>query len=241
MKRLLAVALLLTVGLAMGAGTAWAQENEKSGYAAVDLFSNYVWRGQKLSDEWVVQPYAGFMYKSFGAELWANYDTESEEHTETDLTLYYQLSRNQIDIEAGYIYYGLDMEEDTQEIYASFTLTNLFLTPKVTGYLDFDEGDGVYMEASVSYTHELPRDMVLDLEALISFNVENETTGSFTNFNTGELLAELAVPIYQDFTLNTTLGYTFPLTDSAEDRIKSRSFDGDTGHLYAGLGISVDF
>jgi hypothetical protein len=83
--------------------------------------------------------------------------------------------------------------------------------------------------------------MVLDLEALVSFNAENETTGSFTNFNTGELLAELAVPIYQDFTLTTTLGYTFPLTDSAEDRIRSRSFDGDAGHLYAGLGISLEF
>jgi hypothetical protein len=242
MKRLLAVALLLTAGLAMGAGTAWAQENEKSGYAGVDLFSNYVWRGQKLSEEWAVQPYAGFMYKSFGAELWANYDTETEEHNETDLTLYYELTWKQFDIEAGYIYYGVDgASNDTQEIYGAFTFTEFFLQPTITAYLDFDEGDGIYLEGSVGYTHELPRDMILDLEALVSFNAENETTGSFTNFNTGELLAELAVPIYQDFTLTTTLGYTFPLTDSAEDRIRSRSFDGDAGHLYAGLGISLEF
>jgi hypothetical protein len=241
MKRQLAIALLLIFGLALAAGAAWAQEDEKSGYAGVDLFSNYVWRGQKLSEEWVVQPYAGFAYKSFGAELWSNYDTETEEQNETDLTLSYQFNWKQFDIEAGYIYYGLDGVEDTQEIYGSFTYTEFFLQPTLTAYMDFDEGDGIYLEGSVSYTHELPRDMVLDLEALASFNIENETTGTFTNFNTGELLAQLAVPIYEDFTLTTTLGYTFPLTDSAEDRIKSNSYDGDTGHLYAGLGISLEF
>jgi hypothetical protein len=229
------------MALSVGAGPAQAQD-DKSGYAAVDLFSNYVWRGQKLSEEWVVQPSAGFNYKSFGAELWANYDTETEEHNETDLTLFYNLTRNQIDIEAGYIYYGYDgQSNDTQEIYGAFTLTEVFLTPTVTAYYDFDEGDGLYMEASVTHTHELPREMTLDLMALASFNVENETTGSFTNFNTGELLAELEVPIYEDFTLTTTLGYTFPLTDDAEDRIKSNSFDSDTSHLYAGLGFAINF
>lgn len=241
MKRLFAIALLLIFGLAMAAGAAWAQEDEKSGYAGVDLFSNYVWRGQKLSEEWVVQPYAGFAYKSFGAELWSNYDTETEEQNETDLTLNYQFNWKQFEIEAGYIYYGLDGVEDTQEIYGSFTFTEFFLQPTITAYLDFDEGDGIYLEGSVGYTHELPRDMVLDLEALVSFNAENETTGTFTNFNTGELLAQLSVPLYEDFTLTTTLGYTFPLTDSAEDRIKSISYDGDTGHLYAGLGVSLEF
>lgn len=241
MKRLLGVVFILTLALSLGTSPAQAQD-DKSGYAAVDLFSNYVWRGQKLSEEWVVQPYAGFNYKRFGAELWANYDTETEEHNETDLTLYYNLSRNKIDIEAGYIYYGNDGESnDTQEIYGAFTLTDIFLTPTVTAYYDFDEGDGLYMEASVTYSHELPREMTLDLDALVSFNVENEVIGSFTNFNTGELSASLIVPIYEDFTLTPTLGYTFPLTDDAEDRIKANSFDNDTSHLYAGLSFAINF
>lgn len=247
MKRLLSAVLLVTVALTLGGAEAFAQD-EKSAFGAVDLFSNYVWRGQKLSEEWVVQPSAGFEYKNFGANLWANYDTETEEHNETDLTLYYDFSWKQFDIEAGYIYYGLEgYDNDTQEIYGSVTMKQFFvealdfLKPTLTAYLDFDEGDGVYLEASASYTRELPREMTLDLTALISFNIENETTGTFTNFNTGELSAALSIPIYEDFLLTTTLGYTLPLTDSAEDRIRESSYDGDANHLYAGLGFSVNF
>jgi len=57
--------------------------------------SNYVWRGQKLSNSWVIQPLVGITYGSFGANIWANYDSDSKidegdghgEVTETDVTL----------------------------------------------------------------------------------------------------------------------------------------------------------
>jgi len=47
------------------APAAWA-EVDTEGYASVDIFSNYDWRGQKLSEEWVIQPAVGIAYGGFG-------------------------------------------------------------------------------------------------------------------------------------------------------------------------------
>ena len=66
----------------------WANADiEKSASASVDIMSQYIWRGQQLSDEAVIQPSVGVTYGGFGANLWANYDTDTKEHNETDLTL----------------------------------------------------------------------------------------------------------------------------------------------------------
>ena len=239
MKRLLCAVCIATVALTMGGVDAFAQD--KSAFGAIDLYSHYIWRGQKLSGDWVLQPSAGFQYGQFAASLWANYDTDTDEHTETDLTLSYFFDWREFGFEVGYIYYGLDSESDTQELFGTVVLKNIFLTPTFTMYLDFDEGDGLYFEGAVSYAHQLPRDLTLELGALVSFNVENETTGTFSNFNTGELKASLTVPIYQDFTLTPVLGYSFPLSDQAKDRLRDKSSDGDSSHLYAGFSFSVDF
>ena len=79
------------------------------GSASVGVYSNYVWRGQTLSDEVVVQPTVGISYGGIGINLWANYDADTEELNETDLTLSFANSLDKFSYEAGYIYYGLGL------------------------------------------------------------------------------------------------------------------------------------
>jgi hypothetical protein len=147
---------------------------ETSGSASVDIFSDYVWRGQRLSDgEGVVQPSVSITHDNFGVNLWANYDAETDEHNETDLTLTYGLSKDKLSLEVGYIYYALDGADDTQEVYLSLAYETI-LSPSVTLYYDFDEGDGAFLVASIGYSIGLMEKISLNLGASASVNLDNE-------------------------------------------------------------------
>src|SRR4030066_60665 len=149
------VVLALLLGMVF-AGSVFASEPKVSGTASVDVLSNYVWRGQKLSNRWVIQPSVGITYGSFGANIWANYDSDKPEatssdtghgeFTETDLTLNYSFSVNKFNLVAGYIYYALEGANDTQEFYLSSNY-DTFLKPALTVYYDFDEGNGAFFVA----------------------------------------------------------------------------------------------
>jgi len=90
MKNLRVFSITVVLAILCASGAAFAGEIETSGSASVDVMSNYVWRGQKLSNSWVVQPSVAITYGVFGANLWANYDSDAkvdegdgwrEEHT----------------------------------------------------------------------------------------------------------------------------------------------------------------
>jgi hypothetical protein len=95
MKGLRYFVLTVVLSLCFSVGSLYAEEIKASGYASADVMSNYVWRGQKLSNTWVVQPSVGITYGGFGANLWGNYDSDATidegsghgEFTETDVTL----------------------------------------------------------------------------------------------------------------------------------------------------------
>lgn len=222
------------------------QETETSAYATVDLFSNYVWRGQKLSESAVVQPAVGIGYGGFGLELWANYDTDTEEHNETDMTASYGFEWNQWSFEGGYVYYALDGYDDTQEVYFSLGY-DILLKPAMTFYYDFDEGDGAFLELAIGHSFALPKDMALNLGASASVNFENEVMGldedgdPFTNFYNGEIKASLTIPLHEHFSIEPSVGYSFPISGKAEDAIESISYDEDSRIFYGGVNATLDF
>ena len=76
MKALKLFVLALMIMSTFCVSALYAVETETSGYASVDIMSNYVWRGQKLSDSWVIQPSVGITYGGFGANLWSNFDSD---------------------------------------------------------------------------------------------------------------------------------------------------------------------
>ncbi len=158
MKDLRIVVSAMILMLSFSAGNLYAEEPKVSGSASVDVMSNYVWRGQKPSNSWVIQPSVGITYGSFGANIWANYDSDRAEATETDLTLNYGFSVNKFNFVAGYIYYALEGTNDTQEVYFSANYDTL-LKPALTIYYDYDEGDGAFILASICHSFGLSKDI----------------------------------------------------------------------------------
>ncbi|MEW6066790.1 MAG: hypothetical protein AB1610_00620 [Nitrospirota bacterium] len=191
MKNLKTLVLAMVVILSVFTGNVFAEEAKASGYASVDVMSNYVWRGQKLSNGSVIQPSIGITYGSFDANFWANYDTDPDisEINETDLTLTYSLSMDKLNFAIGYIYYALDGTNDTQEIYFSIGYET-FLSPALNVYYDYDEGDGYFVTASIGHAFELATDISLELGASASYNLGNKVMGTndegdkFSNFDT---------------------------------------------------------
>ena len=246
MKTLKLFVLIMFITCTFSIGVLHAEETETSGYASVDVMSNYVWRGQKLSNSWVVQPSVGITYAGFGANLWANYDTDLSEHNETDLTLNYNFSVDKFSFDAGYIYYALDGVDDTQEFYLSVGY-DLLLSPTLTIYYDFDEGNGAFIVASIGHSFDLGKDIPLEVGASASYNINNKVMGldkdgdDFSNFYNAELSSSVSIPITKVLSVTPKVAYSFPLSNDAEDAISSISDDGDKDIFYGGINLTLSF
>jgi hypothetical protein len=255
MKNLKIPVIVLMILLGMGlSDNIFAAEPKVSGTASVDILSNYVWRGQKLSDSWVIQPSVGITYDNFGANIWANYDSDSKidegdghgEISETDLTLNYSFSVEKWNFSAGYIYYAFSGANDTQEVYLSTSYSTL-LNPTLTIYYDYDEGNGAFVIAAISHSFEVFKGSSLKLGASASYNINNKVMGfdengdDFSNFYNGELSAGLSIPITKAISITPKVAYSFPLSDDAEEAIKGISDDGDKDILYGGINVTLSF
>ncbi len=252
-SRISAVVLMVLLSIVF-TGSILAADLRVSGNASVDVMRNYVWRGQKLTNSWVIQPSAGITYGNFGANIWANYDSDSKidegdghgEFSETDLTLSYSFSVDKWNFSAGYIYYALTGANDTQEVYLSTSYSTL-LNPSLTIYYDYDEGNGAFIIAAISHSFEVFKECNLKLSASASYNINNKVMGfdedgnDFSNFYNGELSAGLSIPITKAISITPKVAYSFPLSDDAEEAIKGVSDDGDKDILYGSINVTLSF
>jgi hypothetical protein len=243
MKQKTLFILMIMVMLCAVPVIAQSDTPEVSGSASVDVMSNYVWRGFKLSNSIVIQPSAGITYDGFGANLWSNLDTDfddSFEHTETDVTLNYSFSKGKFSFDVGYIYYALEAAEDTQEIYLSIGY-EVLLSPTLTIYYDFDEGDGAYITASIGHDIELTKGIALSLGASASYNANSDySIGDYSDFHNGEISASLSIPVTDAISVGPMMAFSFPLSNDAEDAIEAIS-DGDSSIVYGGAFLSLSF
>jgi hypothetical protein len=242
------VAMVLTAVFAFSPINAGAVET--SGSASVDFMSQYIWRGLQLSDEIVIQPSVGITYGGFGANLWTNYDTDTDEQNETDLTLNYANSIDKFSYDAGYIYYALDGFDDTQEVYLSLAY-DVILSPSLTIYYDFDEGEGAFIVAAVGHSFELPKGLTLDLGASASYNADNLVMGTdedgdeFSDFYNADVSASLTIPVTEAISIAPMVAYSFSLSDDAKDVLEAVAEDvtgdADADVFYGGVNISLSF
>ena len=254
MKNLRALSLALFVAIICLTASVYAEEPKTSGYASVDVMSNYVWRGQKLSNSVVVQPSVGITYGVFGANIWANYDSDSKidegddhgEFNETDMTLSYTRSIDKWTFGAGYIYYALNNYNDTQELYLSAAY-DILLKPTLTVYYDFDEGNGAFLVASFGHSFEVAKGINWNLGASASYNINNKVMGfdedgdDFSNLYNAELSTSLNIPVWKAISLTPKFAYSFPLSNDAEDALEKISDDGDKDIFYGGINITLSF
>ncbi len=233
-----------------------AEAFEADGSVGVDVLSNYVWRGQNLvNDSGVLQPTLDIAAKNgLGFNYWANYNMNTGETTETDLTATYSRSYGKLSTTTGVIHYGFDSAEDTMEVFISLGY-DMFLSPSLTVYHDFDEGHGQFIVVAIGHTFNLGshfgRDIDLNLGASAGYNIDNSYMGTtakgkvFSDFYNGELSASLTIPLTKNITIEPKIAYTGELSDDADEAIEAINIASGTGKdtevVYGGVNISMTF
>jgi hypothetical protein len=132
----------------------------------------------------------------------------------------------------------------TQEIYVSGSYDTL-LNSALTIYYDFEEGSGAFVIASITHSLEFSEGIAFNFNASASYNIENLVMGTdadgneFSDFYNGEISASISIPVTDEISVEPVIGYSFPLSDDAEDAIEAFSDDSDS--VYGGINITLSF
>jgi len=235
-------------------------EAKPSASADVGVFSQYIWRGYELSkDSIVIQPSATVSYKDVSFNLWGNLDTDvytdprgEAQFNETDMTLSYDKSIGIVSLGVGYIYYALDSIDDSQEIYLSVGLDTL-LSPSLTVYREISHLPSWYFSLGISHSFELPKEITLDLAGSIGYYASddddfvkvddnlNPTTDKYNAFHNGLISVGLTIPVGKYFSVVPMIAYSFPLTNDADNLIRSSSLSDKSDFVYGGVSASLSF
>ena len=239
----------------------WAEEEAKpSASADMGVFSQYIWRGYELSkDSVVIQPSITVSYQDVSFNLWGNLDTDVYSDTrdeaqfnETDMTLSYDKSFGIVSMGVGYIYYALDATDDSQEIYLSLGLDTL-LSPSLTVYREIAHTPAWYLSFGISHSFELPKEITLDLAGSVGYYASdddafveiddngNATTNKYNALHNGLISVGLTIPVGKYFSVVPMLAYSFPLSNDAENLIKSASLSDKSDFLFGGVTASISF
>ncbi len=254
MKKLIMITAVIALTLSLFVSPSRAEEAKGpavSGSASIDIMSQYIWRGQQLSDEMAFQPSVGITYGGFGANIWSNYDEKTTAITETDFTLNYTFSVDKIGFDVGYIFYTFpDSDFDTSEIYVAASY-DVMLSPSLTIYYDFDEGEGAFIVASIGHSIALPKGMALDLGASASYTMDNTVMGTeadgsdLSDFYNADLSASLSIPVTDAISISPMIAYSFALSDDAETVLEGISSgvtgEADSDVFYGGVNVSLSF
>lgn len=257
------LAAFIALGLITGCVLPAAAERGLSADFTVAALSQYIWRGQELSrDSVVIQPSATVSHSGFAANLWGNLDTapyaempgdDGPQWNETDFTLSYGKRFGPWSIEGGYIYYGLEVLEDSQELFLSAGFDTL-LAPTISIYRDFDSYEHWYFLLGLSYALQITEAVSLTFSASASYLKSEDaeaypefddhgvpTDNEFSDFHDGVVSASLPISVSKDVTVTPSISYAFPLSGSAGDDMEARSLEGDDSFIYGGITLSVAF
>jgi len=220
---------------------------------AADLFSKYVWRGQNILDDWVVQPSASVGYKGLTGSVWANLDLTGElvdkrEFSEVDYSLDYSNTfpgQDVLGYSLGVIYYDFPNThwEATSEVYGGLTAA-VALSPTIRAYYDFDEIDGTYVQLSVGHTIEKVtqwrQDCYCDAEvgASLGYGSSGYNDGYFgvDDGALNDLTLTAGLPIcLGKWTIRPSIAYSTMIDDDI------RAATAKSDNFWAGVGAAYEF
>ena len=227
-------------------------EGKVSFGVSADVMSKYVWRGQNLVDDWVLQPGAYVSYNNVTASFWGNLDLTDEngykgEFSEVDLTLDYSAQIPGVDIlsySLGFINYDFPINggfDDTWEIYWGFGF-DIPASPSVTVYHDVDEAAGTYVSFGISHSIDNLTNFGLgvDLSASIGWGSSgyNKTYWGPDKSELNDLVLSAAFPFeVAGFSVTPSMNY---ITIVGDD-IRAPNTYGQNDMWVAGIGFSKEF
>lgn len=266
MMKKMTVGLLACAAAAMPmAAVAEEEASEVSASLDVPVLSAYVWRGQVLSEDAVLQPTFSIGKGGFSIGWWGNLNLTDEatgdefEFSEHDITVSYTLAcpLTGAEVTLGVVNYdfpnvgledadgNLSLVNDTIEAFLSYSLADVLLAPTLSVYYDFKEADGFYASLGIGHSLEVAEGTSLDLSA--SIGGANSDWGDFyfgeadglTDFSVG---ASLPLSVCESVTVTPGVQYVALLGD-AKDAVDADDslYFGETDQVVGSLTLSYAF
>jgi hypothetical protein len=239
--------------MVLGTMTLASAEDKVAVGVTADVFSKYIWRGQNVVDDWVLQPGASVGYKGLTGSIWGNMDltgdlVDAGEPTEVDLTIDYTNKFPGLDVlsySVGAIYYSfLNLNaHPTAEAYGGLSL-GVPLSPSVRWFYDFDLIEGSYVQFSVGHTIEKIRKWGEDchcdvqLGASVGYGSDGYNNGYFGVDEGGlnDLTLTAGLPIcFGKLTIKPSLGYSMMIDEDIRDAT------GKSDNFWGGIGAAYNF
>jgi hypothetical protein len=245
---------MLAYFVCCGTLIATADENSPVKFRfSTDYYSKYIWRGQNINDESVLQPCVYVSAYGFTGSIWGNLDLtnsngNSDEFTEFDYTLDYTTAIpgvESVSFSAGVIHYRFPSTtfNSTTELYGGLSAA-VPLSPAIKVYYDIDEIEGCYMQLSVGHTIEKitrwREDCYCNIQfgAAIGYGTSKYNEGYFgvESGALNDLTISGALPIcFGRWTIKPSVGYSTMLSDD----VRAATVNSD--NFWGGVSVSVNF
>jgi hypothetical protein len=190
MKKLITTGAVITMVL----GTFSANAGDLTASAGLDLNTAYIFRGATVNDDVNLNPTMGVdLGSGLSVGTWANFNTDSSDFDEVDLTAGYALPMGEnapVGVSLGYTEYlypnksGATAADREVGIVAACS-GGTILQPSLGVYLGIDGGidEQVYLELTSGYTVALSEDLSLDLGATLGYIADRDLANGETGLS----------------------------------------------------------
>lgn len=216
--------------------------------AAVGVHSEYVWRGQIVTAEAVLQPEVTVGALGLSCGAWGNVDLTDANGfetslAETDWSVGYAVSLPLVSLGAGFIRYDYPSRgpQDTSELYVGGE-AHVALSPHLWVYRDVDVVEGTYVNVGGSWDRSLGEATALEIAADLGWGSAGYVRGFFgpDQAGVGDLTVAARLPWRPLPPLTVTPQVSFAtLLGDAKEAVDERG--DDTATVFYGVTARVGF
>ncbi|MGE0269464.1 MAG: hypothetical protein AB7S78_13525 [Candidatus Omnitrophota bacterium] len=195
---------------------------EISGGATMDYYDRYVWRGQYLDRDSVLQPGISFSTLGFTVGYWGSFDMENGDSLtsdESDYYVSYGYTLDPVTVSVGHTWYDFpEYDGSSKEFFVSVAVDTL-LSPTFSVFHDYEDGkdlntdgDGNYYTLALSHSVPLceKTGIALDLGLTFGYVDGQWLSGEGTHLTP---TIGLNIPLTPNLTIIPTIGYNAPMGD----------------------------
>ncbi len=206
--------------------------------ATVDYYDKYVWRGQYLDRDAVVQPGVSVTANGFTVGYWASAPMENKDalnSSESDGYVSYSKTEGIYTVTVGHTWYAFPGAGTSSKEFFGTLAAAMPLNPSLTYAHDYEDGSDLNTNGAGNYwalniNHSLPlyakRGITLDLGTTVGI-----IDGQWLSGEGGHVTPTigLGLPLSANVKIIPTFGYNVPFGDLSDENVgnlKPKSFGG---------------
>lgn len=215
-----------------------------SGSITLDYYNRYVWRGQYLDRDPVLQPGLTLSAAGFSVGYWSSWDMENVDMLSSDESDYfasYSYTYDIFTLTGGHTWYSFPTAQTSSKEYFGSIAVNTFLSPVISYYHDYEDGKdlgqgrGDYYSLALSRTLDVYKKYGINatLGGTVGYIDHQWINGTGWHFTP---TAAINIPVTKSMIVSPTIGYNFTQGDLRDPAVANQE-----RHGYGGVHTVVTF